>query len=206
MEIKSTSQKENKVVRVYARQANLMCSAGGCLKPAKTRSLCQHHYDEVRRPDRVKRWAETLKESSKIQINAGLCVRYKCPNSPLPAHRMCEKHRIQRMSSHTPELSTVSTHIRLIHRNVSTYASMPFFDEWDPKHGGSYRAGEDWIVRHIGRRPAKGYDLHIVDRSIGFMPGNLEWVPRDMHRRKEFINQLLLRVHTLENRLRFYET
>lgn len=118
---------------------------------------------------------------------------------------MCELHRKQRLNACSVERRTVFHHLHFIRKEVSTYAGMPFCAFWDPKKGGSYKAGEDWIVNNIGRRPAKGYDLHIVDRQIGFMPGNLQWVPRDHHRRKELINQLLVRVQVLEKRLQVYE-
>jgi hypothetical protein len=77
-----------------------------------------------------------------------------------------------------PELLSVRRHYNSIfnprvsgHQN---YKDMPFFDGWNPDKGGSHKAGVQWIIDNIGKRP-DGYSLHVVRHDIGFMPGNLEW-------------------------------
>jgi len=57
---------------------------------------------------------------------------------------------------------------------LKNYEGMPFEDTWNPKKGGSFRAGGEWIVTNLGRRP-EGCSLHVVDHAKGFVPGNLEW-------------------------------
>jgi len=69
---------------------------------------------------------------------------------------------------------------------------MPFFDAWNPEKGGEFRLGAQWILANLGPRPDKKYHLHIVNRALGFVPGNLQWVPSDHHRQEELINHLLL--------------
>jgi hypothetical protein len=141
----------------------------------------------------------------------GLCQYSGCPELQADGKRLCRQHQDYHevyYASHkndrpqqTPERRTVGAHLGWINRGVSTYAGMPFCDDWNPKKGGSVNAGEQWIVQHLGRRPAPDYQLHIVDRRIGFMPGNLVWVPRDKHRREEMIYRLLFEVQTLRNLL-----
>jgi hypothetical protein len=91
-----------------------------------------------------------------------------------------------------PELETIRSHYYRIfytkaenHRN---YKGMPFFDNWNPKKGGSFDAGAEWIINVLGRRP-KGTTLHIVDHATGFVPGNLEWT----HPRKQ-VNQQMYKI------------
>jgi hypothetical protein len=91
-----------------------------------------------------------------------------------------------------PEWYSIVSHIKCIHKGVSTYAGMPIYSKWDSKTGGSYRIGEQWVIANLGCRPAKDYDLHIIDRRIGFMPGNLKWVSRTTHQREEMRNRLLV--------------
>jgi len=59
------------------------------------------------------------------------------------------------------------------------YKGMPFFDGWNPKKNGSLKAGADWIIANLGRRPT-GSTLHVIDHKKGFVPGNLVWTsPRN---------------------------
>jgi hypothetical protein len=69
---------------------------------------------------------------------------------------------------------------------------MPFCVDWDPNQGGSFAAGARWIIANLGRRPGATYQLHVVDRGLGFVPENLQWVPRDIHKQFEMIARLLL--------------
>jgi hypothetical protein len=68
---------------------------------------------------------------------------------------------------------------------------MPFHAEWNPHQGGAFTAGANWIVDHLGHRPSKEYQLHILQKSLGFVPGNLMWVPTSQHKRSELLNLLL---------------
>jgi hypothetical protein len=81
----------------------------------------------------------------------------------------------------TPELRTVMFHHWCIFTSDCpdrhTYKGMPFHDDWNPQKGGSYDAAVDWIVENIGKKSEqpKGSSLHVVEHSLGFVPGNLEW-------------------------------
>jgi hypothetical protein len=78
---------------------------------------------------------------------------------------------------------------------------MPFADLWNPHRGGSFAVGAQWIIENLGRRPNKQYELHIVDRQLGFIPGNLQWVPRSKHKQEELIARLLLENQNLKKEL-----
>jgi len=137
-------------------------------------------------------------------IAAGICVQHGCKLPAVEGLRLCQHHReIKANQTAKRELGveyrTVAVHCYWIRKELSTYKGMPFFDDWNPDQGGSYRAGAYWIAENIGRRPDTKHQLHIIDRRIGFMPGNLIWVPQDKHRREEMIYKLLLEVQTLKN-------
>lgn len=89
----------------------------------------------------------------------------------------------------SPELITVTGHYQNIvvseRAQSRTYKDMPFFDGWNPRKGGSLRAGELWLIKNLGRRP-EGSTLHIVHHDLGFVPGNLEWT----HPRKQISQQM----------------
>jgi len=73
--------------------------------------------------------------------------------------------------------NSVRNHYYYIYSNSprrTNYEGMPFFDGWNPNKGGSFGAGEDWIIKNLGERP-DGTTLHIVNHDLGFVPGNLEW-------------------------------
>ena len=78
---------------------------------------------------------------------------------------------------------------------------MPFELWWNPDLGGSFKAAEEWIIENIGKRPDKTYQLHVVDRNLGFVPGNLTWVPTNKHRREELVNRLLLENQNLRKHI-----
>lgn len=107
----------------------------------------------------------------------------------------------QRQHEARPEYFTVANHRRIIFnlkdKNHRFYHNMPFFTKWDPAKGGSTGAGEKWILKHLGRRPSKRYHLHIINRRLGFIPGNLAWVPLDKHQKEELIPKLLLEIQKL---------
>lgn len=55
-----------------------------------------------------------------------------------------------------------------------TYRNMPFFDEWNPDKGGSFEAGANWLIEHLGKIP-KGGSLGIIHHDLGVIPGNICW-------------------------------
>jgi hypothetical protein len=83
------------------------------------------------------------------------------------------------------------------HKN---YEGMPFYDGWNPAKGGSLQAGEDWIIKNIGKRP-DGTTLHIVDHVQGFVPGNLEWT----HQKKQTHQQMCKIIAQQRNRIKKLE-
>lgn len=70
---------------------------------------------------------------------------------------------------------------------------MPFYDGWNPDKGGSFVVGRDWIKKNLGPRPGTGKDfhLHVINKLIGFVPGNLMWVPAGKHKQEELIATIL---------------
>ena len=87
---------------------------------------------------------------------------------------------------------------------------MPFCSDWNPREGGSFEAGEKWIIENIGKRPV-GSTLNIIDHAIGFVPGNLEWAyPKGQSRnqmcliiarQKHIIKELTSEIEELRRRL-----
>lgn len=87
------------------------------------------------------------------------------------------------------------------------YKNMPFYDAWNPDKGGSFYAAETWIIENIGNRP-EGTSLHVVDHSLGFVPGNLEWThpKRQAHQQMhKIIAQQRNRIRKLEVRIKELE-
>lgn len=90
------------------------------------------------------------------------------------------------------------------HKAHKNYKGMPFFDNWNPKKGGSIRAGANWIIKNLGSKP-KGCTLHVIEHERGFVPGNLVWTyPRNQVSNQMFkvIARLKRRIRQLENQLR----
>jgi hypothetical protein len=77
------------------------------------------------------------------------------------------------------------------------YEGMPFHETWDPKKGGSFQTGADWIIATLGKRP-EGCSLHIVDHAKGFVPGNLEWT----HRTKQNAEQMFKIIANQKNEIK----
>ena len=106
-----------------------------------------------------------------------------------------DKHKSAQKEWHLlyPEYWTVKAHWTMIFgsKPKPTYINMPFFDEWNPRKGGSFLAGVRWLVETLGPRPDKTYQLHIIQKDIGFVPGNLVWVPLSQHKRREFLSLVL---------------
>lgn len=86
-----------------------------------------------------------------------------------------------------PEEISVRNHHNWISNSKNprnkNYKGMPFFDLWNPRVGGSFKIGAEWIIKNIGKRP-KNTSLHIVEQIKGFVPGNLEWTSpkKQVHR------------------------
>ena len=104
-----------------------------------------------------------------------------------------------------PEYATVCDHHYAIKKSYvnpafKSYKNVPFYDGWNPDKGGTFMTGMLWIIENLEvRKP--GDHLHIIDRKIGFMPGNLVWVPRSGHKQEEMINKLLLENSKLKKKL-----
>jgi hypothetical protein len=84
--------------------------------------------------------------------------------------------------------------------HTPAYFGMPWHDGWNKDKEGLL-AARDWIIATLGFRPEGGkykYQLHVIDRAIGFVPGNLVWVSKDKHRQQEMINVLLFKVREFE--------
>jgi hypothetical protein len=106
------------------------------------------------------------------------------------------------IAAHSEHIS-VRTHYHLIRNGDQYYRGMPFYAGWNPDKGGSYGAGAEWIIANLGRRPDKTYQLHIVDRLIGFMPENLQWVHRSKHQQEEVVAKLRLEIQKLRRQLKY---
>jgi hypothetical protein len=117
--------------------------------------------------------------------------------------------------SGTPEYAAVVTHrqsiITAYKTKHATYRDMAFYPDWNPSVSGrgAYSRGAQWILDHLGPKPGPDFELHIVERSRGFVPGNLRWIPRGVHKQAELLRTVLLenqqlwaRVMELENRLK----
>lgn len=116
------------------------------------------------------------------------------------AHREESRSQVATWRRLNPIYTTVANHYRSILAGKNpAYSGMPFFGAWNPKAGGSFDAGVKWIGDNLGPRPNRNFQLHIVDRRPGFVPGNLQWVPRDKHIQEEMVNRLLLENQNLRH-------
>ena len=186
------------------KAARKPCSTPGCVGFVMVVGKCQACYDKDRRALRTARWDKKQKQARQIQIAQKRCFVYGCKNSPRLNRRSCEVHA--KRSKTNPEYATVGAHLHYIRLGLATYIGMPFYAGWNPREGGSIRAGSDWILANLGPRPTDGrWQLHIVDRRVGFMPGNLQWMPQGKHRREEMINKLMVEIRDLRVRLALYE-
>jgi hypothetical protein len=165
-----------------------ICTAENCEKPSRAYGFCHIH-----RADRDK-------------INARNQDRYhKNPEYQRASTRAWKKENLDKVREYRQnniEYQTVYAHWELIYKprlGHKYYKDMPFFNEWNPKQGGSFTAGANWIIENLGRRPDKKYQLHVVDRRLGFVPGNLRWVPQEKHRQEEMIAKLLLENQQLKD-------
>jgi hypothetical protein len=66
---------------------------------------------------------------------------------------------------------------RCLNPNASTY----------PRYGGrGVKVCERWLdfenfLADMGEAPGPGYQLHRIDSTRGYEPGNCEWLARDAH-------------------------
>lgn len=79
---------------------------------------------------------------------------------------------------------------------------MPAYDYWNPKHGphAIAMAVRD-ILEEIGDKPGRDYNLHIIDKRVGFWPGNLMWIPVAQHKQAEMLNRLIEENHRLHKQI-----
>ena len=106
-----------------------------------------------------------------------------------------------------PIAASLRNHHRYIFRlKTKWYVDMPFYDAWNYDKGGSFIEGENCLLKEIGPKPGKFYDLHVVDKSVGIMPGNLVWVPRDRHKREELVFKQALEIKQLRERIKYLES
>ncbi len=134
------------------------------------------YYKAYGKTSKFKAILKTWRKANPARVRA-----YRSPEQNSVRH-----HRYAILSSKNP-------------RNAN-YKGMPFFDGWNPKKGGSSKAGADWIIANLGKRP-KGCSLHIIDHAKGFVPGNLEWAsPQKQNNQRMFliIAQLKHRIKELE--------
>lgn len=167
-----------------------ICIAEKCEKHVYQSSLCRHHY-HIKHRKRInaaqRAWAKNHPKN----------IRKHNRNQYIKNREKMNAHSRAWSKAHAERVSVISHHHAIFSpKNVrhANYKGMPFFDDWNPDMCGSFRAGAQWIINNIGRRPGSGkeYHLHIVDRKIGFVPGNLQWVPRERHQQEEMIAKLLL--------------
>jgi hypothetical protein len=130
-----------------------------------------------RRKAYFKRYRETHKKEAKAWRQA---------NKPL-----IKKFNEEWSASHK-EHTSVRNHYYWIFNPKSSshkyYKGMPFFDGWNPKKGGSWVAGADWILKNLGPQPL-GATMHVVHHDLGYIPGNLEWASP-----KKQINQQMYKI------------
>jgi|ERR1700733_1796781 len=120
-------------------------------------------------------------------------------------NRVKQRARVLAWARKHPERRSVASHRYMILNPRSKYhkqyKGMPFYDGWNPDKGGSIKNGEIWIIKNLGKKP-KGSSLHIMDHSLGFVPGNLEWAtPKKQTSEQMFriIARLRHRIKELEN-------
>jgi hypothetical protein len=152
-------------------------------------TTCRARCDERRRKDAAQRAAQTAAQRHEVRrkagqresvcLDCGLGFKYRngakwcaaCRNANFAAHHKA-------YNALKAELTSVRSHhhsiFKSLDRSCRTYKGMPFCDGWNPDKGGSFKAGSEWIITNIGKRP-EGCSLHIVDHEMGFVPDNLEW-------------------------------
>ncbi len=187
-------------------------------KSIRKNKACQKAYRLAHREELKaysKKYYETHKKKAKITNAAYHFAHKERENARRRRHyrnnKENQKIRMAKNRIKHQEAVTVRSHHYVIfnakasqHRN---YAGIPFFDGWNPDKGGSIAAGESWIIKNLGKRP-KGSTMHIVDHSLGFVPGNLEWTHprRQAHQQMhKIIAQQRNKIKKLEERIKELE-
>jgi hypothetical protein len=119
----------------------------------------------------------------------------------IKAYRAAHREEISVRGHHREIFGTKKTSPR------KSYEGMPFEDAWNPKKGGSFRAGGEWITANLGKKP-EGCTLHVVDHAKGFVPGNLVWsdpVKQCAEQMFKIIARQRHEIKELQMRIRNYE-
>jgi hypothetical protein len=177
-----------------------ICKIDGCERPIFIEKwmLCTLHYGRMM----YKRHAQRRRSEKQTLYNQDP-EKFRTKSKIWRAENRTESRtRTVRWRKKNPIYVTVTNHYNSIRAGKNpTYRDMIFFTGWDPKQGGSFADGTKWIQDNIGLRPSRTHHLHIVDRRLGFVPGNLAWVPRDKHQQQEMIPRLLLEIQNLHAEL-----
>jgi endogenous inhibitor of DNA gyrase (YacG/DUF329 family) len=174
---------------------------------AGKKSVYQIAHEMNRSPKAVAAMARRLKLCLTLDKKecavCGKGFKRKHNNSRTVCSSKCRRVRQSKWAKKQTEYRTVHAHYVWIFRKDGThrtYKGMPFFDGWNPKKGGSFRAGANWILENLGRRP-KGTTLHIIDHEKGFTPNNLEWT----HPRKQSNQQMFKIIAQQRHRIKELE-
>lgn len=82
-----------------------------------------------------------------------------------------------------PEYHTIQSHFTRIfirkHPDHGVYKNMIFFDDWNPRKGGSFMNGVHWMKQNGMRKPSLYHQLHVIKSKKyphGFFgPGGIVW-------------------------------
>lgn len=193
-----------------------VCQIENCSRPRSAKGLCRSHYDHQwlrAKPERHERQKERNRKwnAANKAITQERSKKWYKENKELVLARERDRRlanpeegnaRSRIWHAANPERVSVRSHYNAIFGlRDSGYRGMPFWEEWSPHNGGSFAVGAQWVIENLGHRPDKNYQLHVVDRALGFVPGNLQWVPRDKHKQSEMIARLLLENQNLKKEL-----
>lgn len=174
----------------------VICKTQGCKRKVyiRSRGLCSACYGRFM----YARHLEQRRADARRVYHQNPNKFHKKSRAWRAAHRKESRLRVAQWRRDNPAYTSVTNHYAAIQAGKHpSYKNVPYFKGWNPRRGGSFMAGCQWIDKHLGLRPDKKYQLHIIDRRLGFVPGNLAWVPRDKHRQEELVNKLLLENHRL---------
>jgi hypothetical protein len=147
--------------------------------------------EKIKEQKRVLRSTAASKEKQKEQHK-----KYR------DAHKeKCRVYSESYVITHKEETSVRNHHANVFGRKTQppkkNYEGMPFHEAWDPKKGGSFKTGADWIKANLGERP-EGCSLHIVNHAKGFVPGNLEWA----YQKKQAAEQMFKIIANQKNEIK----
>lgn len=167
----------------------MICKIEGCDRPVKVKGFCYRHYNNALRAANIDR--ERAKEKTRRVKNRKRRSAYFKKWRKLSLQKLAAC-KARWYAANIERESVRGHHYFICRRTRPSYVGLSFFDGWNPDKGGSFKAGAQWIIENLGKRPSKRHDLHIVDRRIGFVPGNLAWVPKEKHIQEELIHKLML--------------